>query len=491
MTSPRIASGLFRSGAAATLSQIIRMLALLLTHAVARRFIGPEEWGHWDWVQLILLVVAGVRDLGVPSHTLRLQPMPLRSLLAIEAGWGSVLALGLLIAAPWIAGLAATPASAMPAALQVLAAYLLLEGLTAVVTVWFEARLELERTLAAELGRTGTYCAVVLIFASQGAGWWSFVTAQVASQALYWLVLRVQAARSGLELTVKAESTFELVRGSWAIGTVWLLTLMVQNLDPFLLGLKVPADQVGLYAAAYFLAFLVYRVLQAPLGRALFPALVAYRGQPERQFEAFRLVTAIFLVFEVPAALALALNSDRLLALYAGNRYAGAESLLVILAFAPLVDPWGKFGGEYLLAHHADRARLASLALNLTALASLGWWWSSLWGPIGMAWANFVPAGTPVVLWILKKTGGEPFWRWHRELAALYLLPALLFLPVWLGTAPGSWLRLGASILAAAISVGLLLARYLQRLAAFLSLDRTPRDAAGQAEEPSGYDPHS
>lgn len=487
----RIAAGLFRSSATATLSQLLRMAALLFTHAAVRRFIGPEEWGHWDWIQPILLFLAAVRDLGVPSHVLRLRPMPLKSLLRIEAGWGGALALGVLLGAPWIAGLAAAPSPDLPAALQVLMAYLLLEGLTAVLTVWFEAHLELERTLSAELLRTAVYCGSVLALSSLGIGLWSFVTAQVASQAIYWIALRTQAARNRVDLTVQAASTLGLLRASWGIGTVWLLSLIVQSLDPFLLGLQVDTQQVGLYAAAYFLAFLVYRVLQAPLGRALYPALIAYRTQPARQFEAFRLVTGVFLIFEVPTAFALALNSERVLALYAGSRYLEAGGLLQLLAFAPLVDPWSKFGGEYLLALHADRARVVSLGLNLVALAGLGWWWSSLWGPEGMAWANFVPAGAPVVLWVLAKTGGKTFRNWLLELGMLYFLPGLLFLPVWWMTPSGSSLRFGASAVAALISAGLLLSRYLPRLAAFLREELVVAAQDTGIPKPSGSEPTS
>lgn len=466
-----IAAGLFRSGAASTVSQVVRMTALLLTHAVARRYIGPEEWGWWDWVQPILLVLAAVRDLGIPSHAVRLRPMPLRNLLWVEAGWGGFLGLGLLIAAPWISGLAAADSGEATAALRVLVVYFLLEGLAAVVTVWFEARLEIERTLLPDLARTGTYCSILLLLAAAGGGWWSFVVAQCAAQALYWILLRVRAARSGFELTRGTDSTWSLVRASWVIGTVWLLAPAIQHLDPFLLGLLFPSEEVGLYAAAYFLAFLVYRVLHPPLQRALYPALVAYREQPERQFEAYRLATAVFLVFEVPAAFALALNAERVLSLYAGDRYMKAAPLVALLALAPLVDPWGKFGGELLLARHADRARMLSLLLTLVALAGCGWWWSSLWGPVGMAWANFIPAGAPVVLWGIHRTARDRFASWLLELGRLYGVPALAFLPVVLLTEPGSSVRLAASALAATASLAYFLRRYLPRLQEFLNTD--------------------
>ncbi len=448
MTAPDTARGFLRSSAAATAAQLVRMTALLATHLVVRRFIGPATWGLWDWVQTVFLVLAALRDLGVPSQVLRLRPMPMGNLLRVELGWGGFVALATAVAAPLLAGLMAEPSADTVALLRVLTVFLLLEGLTAVALAWFEANLRIERTLAPELARTGVYCTLVLAGGATGWGVWSFVAGQIGGQAILCAWLWMRARRDGIHVVAEAGRTLPLIRDSLPLGAVWALALAVTYVDPFLLGVLFRREAVGLYAFAYFLAFLVFRILQQPIGRALYPALVAYRDDPARQFDAYRHGTAIFLAIEAPAAIFLALNAERVIWLLGGSKYDGAATYLRLLAFAPLVDPLGRFGGEYLIARHLDRARVLSLALHLAALIVGGVLLCRWLGPIGMAWANFLPAGAPIVAWALWRSARGRLGRLARDLAEAYLAPVVPFAVAWALSPAGSWLRFGLSALA-------------------------------------------
>src|SRR5690606_33678859 len=109
--------GLLRSGSAATLANLVRTLALLITHLVVRRFVPPEEWAVWNWLEAVFLVLATLRDAGFPSHAVRLRPMPLGNLLRSELALGLLLAGGLGFFAPHLAGLMADPHPALAQAL--------------------------------------------------------------------------------------------------------------------------------------------------------------------------------------------------------------------------------------------------------------------------------------------------------------------------------------------------------------------------------------
>jgi O-antigen/teichoic acid export membrane protein len=160
------------------------------------------------------------------------------------------------------------------------------------------------------------------------------------------------------------------------LGSIWLLAFAVTYADALILGSRFPDAVVGGYMFAYVWAFFASRVLQQPIGRALYPALVQFGDQPDQQFLAYRLATKVLLAIEVPAALFLFLNADLAVQLLGGERYAGQAGLLRLLAFAPLVDPLGRFGGELLVALHRDRDRILSLVLHLTALVGGGLWLS-------------------------------------------------------------------------------------------------------------------
>ena len=177
--------GLLRSSGAATLAQFVRVAAILLTHLALRRLIPPADWGLRDWAEALFLLLATVRDLGLPSHVVRLRPIPLGNLLRVQLAWGGILGLALLVGAPVLAGTFRTPRPDVALVLQVMVVYLLLEGLASVPLTHFEAGLRIGRSVVPELARTLSYCIGALALALAGWGVWSFVLAMIGSQAIY------------------------------------------------------------------------------------------------------------------------------------------------------------------------------------------------------------------------------------------------------------------------------------------------------------------
>ena len=451
----RPARGLLRSGTAATFAQAVRTLALLVTHIVVRRFVPPEEMGIWNWIEPVFLLLATLRDLGVPSHVVRLLPRPHGTHMRVQLGWGAALGLAVMLAAPLLAQSFHAPGPAVVAALRVMVVYLLLEGLSGVALIWFESELKIEQTLPAELARTGVYCTVVLAASVYGLGFWSFVAAQIAAQAVFAAELWRRARRGGLELAHEPGSTPRIVLESLPVGTVWLLSTAVLSADPFVVGKLFPPATVALYNLGYFFAFLVTRLLQQPIGRALYPALVAFEATPREQFRVFRLATVLFLALEVPAALVLAANAELIVLLVGGRDYLGAAPFLALLAFAPIVDPLGRFSGELLMARRLEKVRLLALALQLVGLVGGGVALSlALGSSFGMAWANLLPTGSLVVLAVLLRSADRAqMKRLARELGEIYLMPLLPFALAWWASGERPWLRLATTLGAALLSL--------------------------------------
>lgn len=474
---PDTPRGLLRSGGAATLAQLVRILALQATHIVVRRIVPVDEYGLWNWAEVVFLVLATVRDLGLPSHVVRLRPMPLGNLLAMQAGWGAGLAALMLVGAPIVAAANSTPLPMVESVLRALTLFLILEGLAVVPLIWFEATLKIERSLAPELMRTAVYCLVVLVLAARGAGVWSFVGAQIAGQTIYAAALWRRARRDGMPLRFEPGATGRLVRESLPLGSIWLLALAVTYTDGFVVAAQFSSATVAVYFFAYQYAFLIFRILQQPIARALYPAFVAFADRPAEQVRAYRLGTVLFLAIEVPAALFLALNAEAVTLLLGGRKWLDAVPLLQLLAFAPLIDPLGRFGGEFLVARRLDRARVLSLLLNLAALAGGGWLLARAHGPIGMAWANFLPLGLPVIVWaLLKSAGGAELGRLLRELGEVYLVPLAPFALAWWLAGDHLVGRFALSLLAALASLAWTWRRHAPEFRAFLAGGEVARD---------------
>jgi hypothetical protein len=170
-----------------------------------------------------------------------------------------------------------------------------------------------------------------------------------------------------------------------------------------------------------------------------------------------------------------------------GERYAGQAGLLRLLAFAPLVDPLGRFGGELLVACHRDRIRILSLVLHLAALVGGGLFLSHRYGPVGMAWANFLPLGAPVLLVALARIDGAGLRALLLDLAGVYCLPLPLFALAWWAGGDGLWLRCALSVGAALLSLAWFWSRFGARFRDFFS--SASRPAAAAADEAASAAP--
>jgi O-antigen/teichoic acid export membrane protein len=454
MSAHATSRGLLRSTGAATFLQLWRMTVLFGTNLVLRRWVDIGSWGLWNWAESLFLVIAALRDLGMSSHTVRLRPRPYGNFLHMQLVWGTTLGGLILLAAPLLALANADVDPNTIPLLRALAVYLLLEGLATVPLVYFEAELAIERTLVPELARSATYAGLALALAYHGAGVWSFVVAQLAATALYAALLWWRAWRR-IPLVRARGATLGMIRGALPIGGVWLLGLAVMHLDPLVLGAHFRQETVAAYAFAYFAAFLTARILQPPMGRALYPALVAYRDDPHRGFEAYRLATLFLLAVEVPAALFLATNAELVLRLLGGAQWGDAPAYLRLLAFAPLVDPLGRFGGELLIAHHLERVRVLAIATTLVTMLGGALLLIRVMGPQGMAVANFLPFGPLVAAWGVYRVAGNRLWPLVHDLLGVYLLPLPLFLAAYLAAGENPWLRAGLTALAAIVALGL------------------------------------
>ncbi|QQR73529.1 MAG: oligosaccharide flippase family protein [Holophagales bacterium] len=444
------ARGLLRSSSAATLAQFWRMGLMLATNIFLRRLLPREDWGVWGWVETVFLVLAALRDLGLPSHVVRLDPPPYGTLVRFQLGWGILLAVGVAFAAPSLALLFHDPVPTVVPVLRAMTVFMLLEGLASVPLTYLERELRIQRTLLPELVRSLAYTGTAVALAVAGRGVWSLVIAQLVAAAAYTAVLWGIAARS-MPLTRSSHRLVELLRGSLPLGSVWLLQLGITYLDPWILGARFASARVAEYLFAYFFGSLATRVMQQPVARALYPAFVALRSDPARKVEAYRLGTLLLAALEVPAACVMFVNPELLLSLVGGQQWVEAPGYLRILAFAPLIDPFGRFGGELLIALHRDRLRVVSLAASLLSVGAAGWALTSSAGPGGMAWARYLVLGAPVVAWGVWSFDPAGFRRLARDLVEVYLVPLPLFAATWWLTPAGSWLRLLVSAAAALV----------------------------------------
>lgn len=440
---------LLRSTGAATFSQVWRFGVTLATHVVLRKLVAPEDWGLWHWAESFLfLLLVQVRDLGLPAHVVRDRSRPYGNFLAVELGWGALLALAIYFAGPLLALAYADPGPTTVAVVRALCLFLILEGLGKVPLIYFEAELLIERALGPEIARNLCFASLSIVLALRGHGVWSLVVAHVVASGLFAALLWLRALPD-MPLTWVAGETGPLVRKSLPLMVMALLLIAVDWLDVQVLSLRFPGTVIGMYGAALIFALLMPRVLELPIRRALYPAFVAVRDDARRFFETYRLATILLMAIQVPFALFLFVNAELILVLYATGEYAAAAPWLRVLCFIPLVQPFARCAEDVILARHEERLLILASLLTLASLVGFGLWFTGFFTgagePEGMAWAKLLPLGAILVTWAVRRVDPAGFRRLAAELALLYLLPVPFFAAAWYLGAGDPWLRLGLS----------------------------------------------
>ncbi len=442
-----------RSTGAATFSQIWRVGVTFLITLALRRLILPGDYGLYDWALSVFLVLGAVRDLGLVYHIVRVPSRPYGNLLLVQLTWGLVLAAGSFFGAGLIARGMTEPHPEVVPVVAAFSLFLLLEGLSSVPRVYFDAELQVGRTVAPEILRNLVYAVSTLALAYYGYGVWSLVVGLILSTGVYAAHLW-KLAYGSIPLRWERGNTWRLVRHGLPLGSIWFLAIFVQRVDTLILGLRFDAEEIGHYYFAYFVALLVTVTLVPAITRTLYPALVAYRSEPDKQAEAYRLATLLILAIEAPVAAFLLVNPETSIQILGGEKWVLAPRYLQVLALAPLMDPFSRLGGELLKVFHKDLIWIAAVGLTLISFIGFGWTFTGIWGAVGMAWANYLPLGGLVMAWAIYRVAPGPFRQLLRDIVVLYGAPVVPFLAAWWLAADNPWLRFGLSLVALAAVFG-------------------------------------
>jgi O-antigen/teichoic acid export membrane protein len=472
---------LMQSAGAATFSQVARMVVTFGVHMALRRYISPGEMGVWTWAEPLFVLLSQVRDLGIPAHVARQPRRQWGNYLRILLAWGGCLTLLLALAAPGLAlGFAGRDPDTVPI-LRMLCLFLFVQGLGNLPLVYLDVEQQTLRTIPAELARNLCFAILSLLMAWRGYGVWSLVIAHVVAATLYTAMLW-GSCRGEIPLRFERGASWPLVVVSLPLMVLSLLELAVLNLDPLILGLRLPAETVGTAGLALVAVFLVSRQIADASGRVLYPALFRFRLVPADAFDLYTVATVFLTTIVASCAFVFFFNARLISLVLGGERWLAAAAYLQVAAFVPFVRPLTMFGRELLLIYHRDRLLIAYTLVNLLALGGLGLWLTSTrLGALGMAVAGYFPLGQLLLAYGLHVVDPARFWKLLRTLAVVYLIALVCFLPIFLVPADANILRLALSTLAAALSFGLASWRYRHLYVGFLGMTHEPEPTGEQS----------
>ncbi len=463
-----------QSASAATLSQVWRLALTFLSMWLIRRMMGPEELAVWQWAEPLFILLSITRDLGINGHLVRIERRRYGNFLLIVAVWGGLFAAGVALTAPWLAQLFKGHDAQTVEIIRVLAVFLWVQGLGLIPMTFFEAEHRLTRAIPAELTRNAVFAVTAVYLVWVGHGVWGVVFGHLLGSIVFttvlWLSSRTGEPDGRMAVHIKVAEIPGLIKDSLPLAALSLLEQAVLNLDILLLGLVLDPEQVGEAGLSIYALFFFSRLIADSIGRAVYPAIFAYRHQPERAFGLYRVATLFLMCCFVPMAFFLHHNAEVVAYFLGGTEWTGAASYIAIAAFVPFVRPLTMFGREYLLAAHRDRLLIAYTVTNLVSLGGLGYVlikFTEL-NELGMAVAGYFPLGTLFLAWGLWQLAPKPFLLLIREMLSLYLLGLVSFAAVWLIPSGSSATIFVTSAVAGLVFLVLAYRRHGQDLRSFL-----------------------
>ncbi|MEM7052376.1 MAG: oligosaccharide flippase family protein [Acidobacteriota bacterium] len=439
-------------------SQLGRVAIRTLAELALARLILPEDWGVFGLARAVLVIAGLVRDAGTQYHLVRDERRPYGEVLVWILTTGSLLTVGLVLAAGLFAGLDPR----LPEVLTWFAPWLLLDGLAIVPKVFFERRLAVRRLVAPEVLRGALFATLAITLAALGWGVWSLVAAEL-SAAAFFAAFVWRRAWGEIPLGWDPAAIPPLLRRSSLLFLIALAAVPIPHVQRFVIAAfdESASLAVAFFEKAYEWGLRLQILVLPALLRVVYPALVEYRGNRQRMVDAYRLGTVGILALETLAAYFLFFNAEVvLLDIILGPKWVAAVPLLKILCFLPLADPFTRLGGEVLKVREEDRTWLVIVIANMTSLLVFGVLLARPFGVAGMAWANYLLLGNLLMAWRMASFCGPAFWRLLRDLAFVYLLPLPLFLLTAAVFPAASWSRFAASIAASALVAAAFLHRF-------------------------------
>lgn len=411
-----------RGGLVAFGSQAVRFAAQFGGTILLARLLSPHAFGLVAMIAALSVLLDLIKELGLSAATIQrpvISQQQVSTLFWINAGFGCLLAIILLLAAPAIALFYGEPELAPIT--QWLAAGFVLSGFT--IQHWALLRRQMRFTAIAVI-ETGAELAALALAAGlalNGAGYWALVAQRIAGPALTlaatWLLCPWRPGPPARNTGIGG-----MLRFGGSVTGFNLLSAAARSLDQILIGWLWGPVALGFYERAAKLVLVPVNNLNAPLYAVAMPALSRLESQPERYRHTFLLVFEKFAMITMPPAALAAVTADWVVGLLFGTQWQAATSYVACFALAAMTLPVTLSVGLLYQSQNrpADLLRAAVLDAVAVAAAILA---GVSFGPLGIAIAYAV-AGLllrlPTALWLGGRRGPVS----SRDLTAA-ILPSL------------------------------------------------------------------
>lgn len=320
---------------------------------VLARLLAPEHFGLVALAMVAINAFDRVKDLGVaPALVQHPQSWPriARTGLVLTTAGAAVVAAVCALTAPALARLLATgaEAEALEALLRALSAALFLTGLGLFADAALARALHFKERVLPELVATAARAVVSIGLAVAGYGAWSLIWGQlvgagVLSAGYWWAYRRMdRVPHDPFDRQIAAG----MVRFGLALSAVALLSLVLDNLDYFVIGRRLGAEQLGYYTIAFRVPEMIVLGTCVAVGKVLYSAFSRMQHDRAAMRRHYLVASREVSLLTVPMGLGIAAAATVLVPVLFGERYAPSIPLVMVLGVYSAVTSITFHSGE-------------------------------------------------------------------------------------------------------------------------------------------------
>jgi O-antigen/teichoic acid export membrane protein len=303
---------------------------------VLAHLLTPSAFGLLAIAQVFVSFSTTLADAGFTRTLVQrteLRAAHLDSALLVSGGIGVVMALGMVVGAPFLAGIYHEPK--LSPVLMALAVVPVVTGVTGVPESILRRQLRFRALALRGVSSVVASGVVGIVLAVLGYGVWALV-GQVVSQALVAVVALWMSVGWRPSREWNAEAVRELVGfGSHVLG-ISLLNFVNRRAGQFLIGLLLGPVALGLYTVATRVMSLCVDLMVASVSKVAFPVFARVAEQPQRLAAGYLRAAELSTAVTFPGFGLLAIFGPQLTPILFGSQWTDAGPLMSILSlFAP------------------------------------------------------------------------------------------------------------------------------------------------------------
>lgn len=375
--------------------RILRMGIGLLVGVWVARYLGPEQFGLYNYAIAFVTLFSAIASLGLNSIVVRdLVTKPNHTATTLGTAFvlqivGGFLAFGLAVFAIGFV----RPNDELVKAMVAILTLAMLFKASEIVKYWFEAQVQSKYTVWVENTAFLIFAAIKVVLILQQAPLSAFVWAACAETALAAIVLLgIYTWRHASLLTWRfdRQRALALLNESSPLILTGLATIMYMRIDQIMLGQMLGDETVGIYSAASRISEIWYFIPIAING-TIKPTLLKTRKDDYKLYEdRIRLSFSLMIWISLPIAVVFLFISNPLISFLYGDNYIDASKVLAIHIWAGIFVFLNNAAWNWYLAEDMLKTANYRIITGLTINIGLNYLLIPTYGAIGAAWATLI-----------------------------------------------------------------------------------------------------